>query len=454
MSTALYVLSNDLRLADNPAFARAANADALIVVYCIDPRWFAAGRYGMPAMGKHRWRFIIESLDDLAQQLQHLGQQLHIVFGHPVNALRAIIADTAPNVLVTSRPQGWYERDTWLALAERFRQLPIAYIDNTTLFEQADGDWLQGDLPKQFTPFRHIAERQHVRAPIARPTSLPPPPHHTAQALQDLRWDTQNTQQLPPWATATPKGKAVFTGGEARAQEHLGQYMGSAAPGHYKATRNALDGWQNSSKWSSWLSQGCLSPQQLFAAIAEFEARHGANDSTAWLRVELLWREYFQWLAPRMGRKLFRFRGLRQHAPLTSYYAERFQRWCEGNTPYPLVNACMRELTSTGYMSNRGRQIVASCLVNELQIDWRFGAAWFEHQLVDYNVAGNWGNWQYIAGVGVDPRGGRHFDLNKQQRQFDPDHRFVRHWLGDDFVNNTPVSADSVDAADWPISPQ
>ena len=109
----------------------------------------------------------------------------------------------------------------------------------------------------------------------------------------------------------------------------------------------------------------------------------------------------------------------------------------------------MKQLNQTGYMSNRGRQIVASCLVNELQLDWRFGAAYFEQQLVDYDVASNWGNWQYIAGVGADPRGGRHFNLEKQTATYDPEHHFIRQWHGE--ANQYPL--DSVDAADWPIMP-
>ena len=108
----------------------------------------------------------------------------------------------------------------------------------------------------------------------------------------------------------------------------------------------------------------------------------------------------------------------------------------------------MNQLNRTGYLSNRARQIVASALVNELQVDWRYGAAWFEQQLIDYEVGSNWGNWQYIAGVGADPRGGRHFNLEKQAAQFDPDGDYVRRW-GDD-RELTPL--DSVDAADWPIA--
>lgn len=99
-------------------------------------------------------------------------------------------------------------------------------------------------------------------------------------------------------------------------------------------------------------------------------------------------------------------------------------------------------------MSNRGRQIVASCLVNELGIDWRYGAAYFQEMLIDYDTASNWGNWQYIAGVGVDPRGGRHFDIAKQTRIFDPDNAFINKWQG----QYEQAALDSIDAADWPIA--
>ena len=125
----------------------------------------------------------------------------------------------------------------------------------------------------------------------------------------------------------------------------------------------------------------------------------------------------------------------------------------------------MTELNTTGYLSNRGRQIVASCFVNELQLDWRYGAAWFEQQLIDYDVASNWGNWQYLAGVGADPRSaksgpasGRHFDLQRQQRQYDPDGTYIKYWASRaaDPLSQQDDAAiiplDFVDAADWPIA--
>jgi deoxyribodipyrimidine photo-lyase len=85
--------------------------------------------------------------------------------------------------------------------------------------------------------------------------------------------------------------------------------------------------------------------------------------------------------------------------------------------------------------------------VNELCLDWRYGAAYFQQQLLDYDVASNWGNWQYIAGVGADPRGGRHFNIEKQHAQYDPHDVFINHWLGKQEFQ--PL--DSVDAADWPV---
>jgi len=111
------------------------------------------------------------------------------------------------------------------------------------------------------------------------------------------------------------------------------------------------------------------------------------------------------------------------------------------------VNALMHQLVATGWMTNRGRQIAASYLVNELNHDWRYGAAFFEKHLIDYDVGSNYGNWQYIAGVGTDPRGGRHFNIDKQAAQYDPDGHFTTKWDGYRAAQPRYVT----DAADWPL---
>ena len=103
--------------------------------------------------------------------------------------------------------------------------------------------------------------------------------------------------------------------------------------------------------------------------------------------------------------------------------------WIEGTTKSEFVNANMIELKETGFMSNRGRQNVASYFCNELQMDWRIGAAYFESQLIDYDVCSNWGNWAYLAGVGNDPRKHRYFNIEKQTKDYDKDGEFRKLWL-------------------------
>jgi deoxyribodipyrimidine photo-lyase len=126
---------------------------------------------------------------------------------------------------------------------------------------------------------------------------------------------------------------------------------------------------------------------------------------------------------------MFALRGIQNKDPNLTYCPEHFNAWCCGETNNEFVNAFMRQLLHTGWMSNRGRQIVASYLINEMSIDWRYGAAWFEQQLIDYDVAANWGNWQYLAGVGTDPRGRRHFNIEKQRQTYDPECTFITRWL-------------------------
>lgn len=108
---------------------------------------------------------------------------------------------------------------------------------------------------------------------------------------------------------------------------------------------------------------------------------------------------------------------------------DAFDAWRNGVTGLPFVDAAMLELRHTGWLSNRARQNVASFLVKDLKVDWRLGALWFEHCLIDYDVASNWGNWRYIAGVGRDPRQDRYFNVLKQAGHYDPQGLYVAHWL-------------------------
>ncbi|MBL6745306.1 MAG: DASH family cryptochrome [Pseudomonadales bacterium] len=413
----LYWMTHDLRLDDNPALLQAAQSEELLLVYVVDPAWFRVNRFGQLSMGNHRWLFVQQALIDLDSALRDLGHRLCIVEGDPGETIAQILHQIPFQRLVTSQQFGSDELDRIERLKRVHPQVRFEIVDTYTLFDRQSLPMPVAEIPETYSRFRRKAEKISIIAPIPPPATLP-----TMLQLKVDRFPLRAELEFEVC-------ESQFHGGEAAAQRHVKHYFGEDLPLDYKQVRNALDGWENSSKMSAWLNAGCLSTRRMLNQIHDYEESRERNESTYWLYVELLWREYFQWLALKIGKGLFAKDGSSSQA-----YAGRFDpaglaEWCEGNTAYPLVNACMRQLNATGYLSNRGRQLAASCLINELQGDWRYGAGWFEQQLIDYDVAANWGNWQYIAGVGADARGGRHFNLAKQTEIYDADGSYRRRWL-------------------------
>lgn len=435
-------LQNDLRLDDNPLIELAAlECERLLFVYILDPISFKPNRYGLLSVGTHRHAFLRESLSVMDANLQRLNQKLMIFNQSPLIAFSELLRQYPIEVIYSSENAGFYEQSYQKLLARRYPFIEHKIVNNNTLFEQRQLPFKLTELPESFSKFRRKIESVELRQAIRPPTQtirrLPPPP----------KFVLANSSDANQWlVTPTLSSRSPFSGGEDTALQHLQNYLKSGAAHEYKKTRNALDSWSASTKLSPWLADGSLSVRRVQHELLRYEQSHGANESTYWIFFELLWREYFQWYAHKYGRQLFSFAGLKDHPPKTSFYAARWQQWCSGTTPYPIVNACMNQLNATGYMSNRGRQLVASCFVHELELDWRYGAAFFEQQLIDYDVASNWGNWQYLAGVGADPRGHRRFDLTKQTQQYDPQGEFIALWNGD--VASQP---DWIDAADWPM---
>jgi deoxyribodipyrimidine photo-lyase len=185
-----------------------------------------------------------------------------------------------------------------------------------------------------------------------------------------------------------------------------------------------------SSKFSAWLALGCLSPRLIYWEVKRYEEERVKNDSTYWLVFELIWRDFFRFVALRYGTRIFKPSGIRHDMNKKwRHDADLFIRWAEGETGIPFIDANMREMNATGFMSNRGRQNVGSFLVKDLGIDWTWGAAYFESLLIDYDPSSNWGNWNYVAGVGNDPREDRYFNIYSQATRYDEAGKYVKHWL-------------------------
>ncbi len=194
----------------------------------------------------------------------------------------------------------------------------------------------------------------------------------------------------------------------------------------YFDIRNGIIGRDYSTKLSQYLSSGRLNARFFYNYIGEYEQEHGENKSTYWLKFELLWREYFYWSYQKHQQKFFSLHGIDGFEKYDRDIPDlEFEVLFEKD---PFMRAVCNELIETGFVSNRLRQVFASSLINSYNIDWRIGAKFFEDHLIDYDVYSNWGNWQYLAGVGNDPRGLRVFNTIKQLRDYDPEFEYVKKW--------------------------
>jgi len=418
---------NDLRLADNSALVFAlTSSDEVLPVYIIDPQQIGPSPFGFARMGSHRAQFLLESLTDLDHQLRKRGSALHVAVGAPAEVLAELATRLKVDRVFAQQLAGWEEQQQQNAVAAR---VPLELHGPSSLLHPQDLPFRMAQLPHVFTQFRHKVEAAwQVRDALPEPNTIPSPQGWTGSlpTLADLG------------ATATaadPRAAWLFKGGRAAAMERLKHYLwDTRSLSTYKETRNGLLGADYSSRFSPWLALGCMGPREVYHQVKRFEQHFGANDSTYWLVFELLWRDFFQFTAMKHGPDFFKRGGIGRKGPRGDQDSARFAAWCEGRTGQPFIDANMRELSATGWMSNRGRQNVASYLVHDLQLDWRMGAYWFERLLIDYDASSNWGNWQYLAGVGNDPRHGgqaregRRFDPVRQAGMYDADGAFVQHW--------------------------
>lgn len=283
---------------------------------------------------------------------------------------------------------------------------------------------------------------------------------------------TELLHDPPPFPEGTDSSHP-FKGGETEAWERLQYLIKSDNMSTYKDTRNGLSGLDFSTKLSGYLAIGCLSARQIHHELVAFEDGtnseyeegkgygQGENNGTGAIRFELLWRDYMRLCTMKFGSHLFKLEGFRQDPDYNSKWlfadevlaskdqnpppekvATMLKRFLEGTTGMGFIDAAQRELYLTGYTSNRARQNVASFLTKHLGLDWRYGAEWYESMLVDYDVSSNWANWQYVAGVGNDPRGdARIFNPVKQAFDYDSNAEFVKMWLPELRVFNRPENA-------------
>jgi deoxyribodipyrimidine photo-lyase len=427
MKKIIYWFRNDLRLHDQPILKQfeKSNDIELIPAFCFDERWFTEHKLGFKKTGIIRTKFLIETVNNLKAYLNGIGSDLLLLHGKTEEVISGLAIILSADEIYAEKEDTHEEIIIEQEIRKRI-SVPLILHESKTLLRTVQLSFSINDLPDVFTGFRKnietLLDQVEIYDEIIRLPTFP-------DEFRDDKIFTLNDFGLLE-VEEDQRSVLKFIGGEGKGLERLEKFVWEDKNiVHYKETRNELVGEGYSSKFSPWLANGSLSSRKIFYEVKKFEKEVNANISTYWLVFELLWRDYFRFVAKKYGNKIFLKGGIKNRAQNFVNDFSLFEKWQTGNTGNDFVDANMIELLKTGFMSNRGRQNVASYLCKDLKIDWRWGAAWFESQLIDYDVASNWGNWMYVAGVGNDPRPNRYFNVNKQADRYDADRKYRKLWL-------------------------
>ncbi|KAI0476127.1 putative cryptochrome [Xylariaceae sp. FL0804] len=445
------------------------------------------GRYWR--CGPHRAKFIAHSIWNMKQNLGKLGSDLIIRVGRFDEIIEQLVDDLGQNdnqvgAVWMIHEEGYEEGRDEKTTSKTCSSLGIDYqswVDEKFFVDDRDvGLENPQALPDVYTTYRKMMEplREKPRQSVPRPAegSLPglpstipdqAEPFQIPDSLGDFEKALvhpvmEGLPVVPQIDDVEAHSAHPLLDGEDGAQRRLDYYIRSGNASAYKSSRNGLLGVDFSTKLSAYLAQGCITARQVHEALMAYEDGKaskyaeapgygkGENEGTTAIRLELLWRDYMRLCTKKFQNKLYQRSGFRDdhshkwktaraedvtevqksQGQSTEDISRILDRWVEGRTGQSLIDASQRELIHTGYTSNRARQNVAGFLAKHMEIDWRYGAEWYEMLLVDYDVSSNWSNWQYVAGVGNDPRGqARIFNPVKQAFDYDKTGEYVRTWV-------------------------
>lgn len=414
-------LRQDLRLADNPALQEAcASGRPLIVCYVLDDETPGIWRIG----GASRW-WLHHSLAALTQSLRKRGGDLVLRRGAAAQEILKLAEETGAAALYWNRCYEPFaiQRDSAIKEKTRTRGLEVKSFNGALLNEPWEVQTQSGGPFKVFTPYwRACLQRGNRRAPLPAPRKMQFADPPSSDALSE--WALLPTR--PNWATGFDP---LWAPGEAGAMKALKAFVAQRLE-DYAEARDQLpvDG---TSRLSPHLHWGEISPVQVRAAIdTALHDAPGLGRAGEKFMSELGWRDFSNNL-------LFHFPSLPEANWRDTFDAmpwrddpEALEAWRRGRTGYPVVDAAMRELWTTGYMHNRARMIAASFLIKHLMQDWRAGEAWFWDTLLDADLANNAASWQWVAGSGADASPYfRIFNPITQGERYDPEGVYVRRWL-------------------------
>ncbi|MGM0623255.1 MAG: FAD-binding domain-containing protein [Campylobacterota bacterium] len=388
--TKLYIVvfRNNLRVTDNaPLYEAAKDNIPLLALY---------PHHIINTKNRFQTNFIYEALINLQHNLQKLGIHLAVV-----DNLQETLMQLSQKFLITvffAKEVGIYEK----RLEKDLAQFCHKSYYNQTMIEPFTFDYT-----KSFSHFRKKAEKLDITPPLPMPQNC-------------------TTIDYPSRTIKPLLQHADFRGGEDAALKQVAYY--SDFFHSYKARRDQVDGFDNSCKFSPYLSIGCISARTIYSSIKEYEAKTHRSKSSYWIYFELLWRDFFHLVMDGSDNRLFLSSGLKKTRFDYFRDEERIDRFFEAQNGVAIIDAALRQLHATGWLSNRNRQLVASYFIKNLGFNWICLAKHFQDHLIDYNPANNYGNFAYQAYVGNDSRY-RVFDITKQAKIYGGD-LYIKKWLG------------------------
>lgn len=406
---ALFIFRRDLRLEDNTGLIYAcAHAKVVLPCFIFTPEQIERNPY----RSDRCLQFMIESLQDLEEQLKKKKGKLYLFYGKPEQIIRRCISTIGIDAVIFNRDYTPYslQRDQTIEGLCQRAGISFHSCDDALLHPLEETLKADGKPYTLFTPYFRKASKIAVPKPASCPSS-----HYYQKPISFAQTPTLYRKIL-----AHPFKNNGIQGGRKQALaivKNLQQFS------LYERLRD-IPAEEGTTRLSAHLKFTTCSPREVYWALC-----HSLGRSHPLIR-QLYWRDFFTSLGyffPRVFKEAFhsKFNHLRWNQN-----KQIFKRWCEGKTGFPIVDAGMRQLKETGWMHNRVRMIAASLLVKTLHLPWQWGEKYFAQTLIDYDPAVNNGNWQWVASTGADAQPYfRIFNPWNQQKKFDSDCAYIKHWL-------------------------
>ena len=392
----IVVFRNNLRIDDNYALFNALeNKENVLCLYPLEI--LEGANLGFKRCGNFRKKLIFQAITQLKESLNEKNIPLYCVKDIS-SSLKALFSDYSIKI--------FYEKEVGTQELQFEQKLENFHYES--FYKQTMIEAFDIDVSKSFSNFRNKVEKalKTNKMQIQKPLEFE---IQEQKETLNLKIDDEKLEVLSE--------NLILNGGEKEAFKRVDEYL-SKYIHKYFDTRSLVDGFDNSTKFSIYLSIGCISARRVYQKLKEYESKSYESKSSYWIFFELLWRDYFHLIMKQSSNKLFLKTGLMENESYDfSTNKQKLQEFFDAKTGIDIIDAGVVELKTTGWVSNRLRQLLASYFVKNLGLDFRYGAAFFQEYLLDFSCASNYGNWAYQAGVGNDKKY-RVFDPVKQSKVY------------------------------------